>query len=156
MTNARTNNLPAAPTGFAALSAPQQRAHRERIGVRAQAILSQFWRDDDTPDAIQAIEIEGWCDVLENCSHSEIRAAWAQYQRTGPRSRRGTLIKPDAGAIYHLVLAARPKPTLVKTETEDDISWRERQSMTPEQVEERRARAAEIMSEIWPSKRAAE
>lgn len=102
-----------AVTGFNALSKPQQQAHREKIGVRSQAILGQFWRDDDTPDALQALEIEGWCDVLENCSHSEIRAAWAGYQKTGPRTAAGKLYKPDAGALYRIIQAARPKPKLV-------------------------------------------
>ena len=99
-----------AVSGYNALSPQQQQAHRSKIGVRAEAILRQFWRDDETPDAIQAIEIEGWCDVLENCSHSEIRAAWAGYQKTGARTKNGKLYKPDAGALYIIILNARPKP----------------------------------------------
>lgn len=102
-------------SGFNALSPQQQAAHREKIGVRAQAILGQFWRDDQTPDAVQALELEGWMDVLENCSHSEIRKAWATYQRTGPRTASGKLYKPDAGAIYKIVQQNRPKPRVVPT-----------------------------------------
>ena len=95
------------------MSPQQQEAHRLKIGVRAQAILSQFWRDDETPDAVQALEIEGWCDVLENCAHSEIRQAWAAYQKTGPRTKAGKLYKPDAGALYRIIMATRPKPRIV-------------------------------------------
>jgi len=62
---------------------------------------------------LQALEIEGWCDVLENCSHSEIRAAWAGYQKTGPRTVSGRLYKPDAGALYRIIQSARPKPRVV-------------------------------------------
>jgi len=106
-------NLPSNPTGFNALSPQQQKVHRAKIGARAEAILSQFWRDDETPDAVRALEIEGWIDVLESCSHSELRAAWAKYQRTGPRTQAGKLYKPDAGAIWHLVVGSRPKPQIV-------------------------------------------
>lgn len=67
------------------------------------AILTQFWRHDDTPPAVQAIEIEGWLDVLEPYDDAEIRAAWAEYQRSGPRSARGALYKPDAGALYAII-----------------------------------------------------
>lgn len=60
------------------------------------------------------MEIEGWQDVLENCSHSEFRKAWVDYQKTGPRSTAGKLYKPDAGAIYRLVVQSRPRPKLVQ------------------------------------------
>jgi hypothetical protein len=106
-------------TGFNALSPQQQEAHREKIGVRAQAILGQFWRDDATPDAVQALELEGWMDVLENCSHSEIRKAWATYQKTGPRTQSGKLYKPDAGALYRIIHAARPKPRVVSQQKQE-------------------------------------
>ena len=111
-------NLPANQTGFGALSSQQQEEHRFKIGVRAKAILSQFWTDANTEEAIQAIEIEGWCDVLENCSHSEVRNAWATYQKTGPRTQAGRLCKPDAGAIYANVMRSRPRPKLVRPEPE--------------------------------------
>lgn len=68
-------------------------------------------------------------DVLENCSHSEIRTAWANYQKTGPRTNTGRLVKPDAGALYRLIINARPKPELVQTR--------------PETAEEREQRLAE-------------
>lgn len=102
------------PSGFNALSPQQQKEHRARIGLRAEVILSQFWRDDDCSDAARAIEIEGWMDVLESCSQDEIRQAWASYQRGGPRTASGKLCKPDAGAIYRLVMAARPKTAVVR------------------------------------------
>lgn len=109
------SNLPVRETGFNALSRQQQEEHRAKIGVRAQAILEQFWRDYDTPDAVQAVEIEGWMDVLENCSHSEIRQAWSVYQKEGPRSKTGRLVRPDAGALYRIILRHRPKPQPVLT-----------------------------------------
>lgn len=97
------------------MSPQQQQDHRAKIGLRARVILSTFWREDDT-DAEQALELEGWMDVLENCSHSEIRKAWAKYQRTGPRTATGKLYKPDAGAIYKMVMDTRPRPKLVRRE----------------------------------------
>jgi len=127
-------------TGLNALSKQQQQEHRAKIGVRVQAILSQFWRDGSTPDAVQALEFEGWMDVLENCSHSEIRNAWASYQRTGPRTQTGKLYKPDAGALYQIILRSRPRPR----------PGPEARPMTAEErkaAEERRVKAREINPE---------
>lgn len=101
-------------TGFNSLTAVQQESHRAKIGVRARSILGQFWKDADTPDAERAIEVEGWMDVLENCSHSEIRFAWRDYQLDqNSRTARGRLVKPDAGALRHIIMAKRPRPTIV-------------------------------------------
>lgn len=94
------------------MSPQQQREHRAKVGVRAEAILSQFWRDDE-PDAVRAIVLEGWIDVLESASHDEIRMAWADYQRNGPRSSSGRLLRPDPGALWTLIRERRPKPRLV-------------------------------------------
>jgi hypothetical protein len=102
--------------GFGALSPEQKRRHREKVGLRVKAILSQFWREDGMPEAVQALELESWIDVLQNCSHSEIREAWAAYQRSGPRTARGCLCKPDAGALYRIIIRARPKPTVVRND----------------------------------------
>ena len=97
----------------------QQQAHRAKIGVRARAILGQFWQDLDTHDAEKAIEVEGWMDVLENCSHSEIRYAWRDYQiDPNNRTARGRLAKPDAGALRAIILSKRPRPQLVQPEPE--------------------------------------
>lgn len=69
-------------------------------------------------------------DVLESCSHSEIRRAWATYQRNGPRTQSGKLYKPDAGAIWKIVIEGRPKPKIVPTapppEREPGISLEEK------------------------------
>ncbi len=110
----RQDGLPVQANGFSGLSPQQQEAHRAKIGVRAQAILDQFWRDNETPDAVRAVEIEGWMDVLENCSHGEIRMAWATYQKEGPRSQAGRLSKPDAGALYRIIHRHRPTPKPVQ------------------------------------------
>lgn len=101
--------------GFNALSPEEQKSHRAKIGVRARAILGQFWQDFDTHDAEKAIEVEGWMDVLENCSHSEIRFAWRDYQLDpNNRTARGRLAKPDAGALRAIILSKRPRPALVR------------------------------------------
>ena len=96
------------------MSPEQQQAHRAKIGVRSSAILGQFWVEQGRDEAIETLEIEGWQDVLENCKHSEIRQAWAEYQKMGPRTKSGKLCKPDAGALYQIILRKRPKPALVK------------------------------------------
>jgi hypothetical protein len=138
-------NLPMKPTGFNALSPQQQQAHRTKIGVRAEAILSQFWREDKTPDAIRALEIEGWMDVLENCSHSDIRDAWRDYQKRGPRTQSGRLYKPDAGALFRIIEERRPRlsvaPTpMRKTSRQEDAEYIER--MARDRINPERAAAA--------------
>ena len=80
---------------------------RTRLVVRVKAILGQFWVNDGVEDVVRALELEGWLDVLEPLTEAEIRSAWAEYQRSGPRSARGNLIKPDAGALYRIAASAR-------------------------------------------------
>lgn len=120
----------------AAFSWQPSKAQRAEVAIRARAILAQFWRADDTPDAVQAIELEGWCDVLDGCTPDEVRRAWENYQKTGPRSQRGTLIRPDAGAIHRIVLAARPRP---KKAPEPDDSRKGRVLSAWRQAQERLA-----------------
>ena len=144
------------PTGFNALSPQQQEEHRARIGARAQAILGQFWHDDSTPDAVQALELEGWMDVLENCSHSEIRKAWATYQRTGPRTQSGKLYKPDAGALYQIILSTRPKPKAVESRpmtAEERMFFEEQRAKARKINPERAAQAQSILDEVGFSKK---
>lgn len=121
-------------TGFNALSPQQQEDHRAKIGVRAEVILKQFWRDDEISDAERALEIEAWMDVLQTCSHSEIRNAWAEYMRTGPRTQAGKLYKPDAGALYRIVMKARPRPAPVRTYEPEPEERAPR--ITPERMKE--------------------
>jgi hypothetical protein len=138
------------------LSPQQQEEHRVKIGVRAQAILGQFWRDDSTPDAVQALELEGWMDVLENCSHSEIRKAWSTYQRTGPRTQSGKLYKPDAGALYQIIARSRPKPKAVEARpmTADERKAFEQQHRQARKIDpERAAQAQAILDEFGFAKK---
>jgi len=125
----------AATTGSGASSSQQSKARRIELAVRIEAILGHFWRDD-TPDAVRVIELEGWLDVLGTCTVKELRTAWARYQRDGPRSDRGSLHRPDAGALWRLVLAGRPRraPTPPVVEVPREI-------VTPE-------RAIQIMNEV--------
>jgi len=67
-------------SAFGELSKQQQHDHRAKIGVKVKAILLNFWREDGVPDIVHACEIQDWIDVLETCSHSELRAAWTEYQ----------------------------------------------------------------------------
>lgn len=102
----RGKALPTLDT-FQSLTPDQRNTHRENIGMRVEAILSQFWRDEDTPDAVAALEVEGWMDVLEYTTPHEIRMAWADYQKEGPRTKAGKLYRPDAGAIHNLIMRRR-------------------------------------------------
>ncbi len=88
---------------------------------------------------MRALELEGWVDVLEGCTATEIRAAWASYQRSGPRTATGRLAKPDAGALWQLVMTARPKPQPVRLVVPDEPP---RVRISPE-------RAREIMAEAF-------
>ncbi len=66
------------------------------------------------------MEIEGWQDVLEVLSEVEFRKAWAEYQRSGPRTKTGKLYKPDAGALYGIAMDARPRVTVVPDPVADE------------------------------------
>lgn len=118
-------------------SRAQRVAQRERIGVRVIAILDQFWQRLDKIDAMQQLEVEGWMDVLEPLDETEIRKAWAEYQRTGPRSAKGALLKPDAGAIYRIAMAARQPAILAKITQEEHERKREEDRKERERWENR-------------------
>lgn len=111
-------------TGYAALSPQQKEQHRIRLGLRLRAILTQFWQEDVSAP-VRAMELEGWVDVLEDLTEDEVRNAWAAYQRSGPRSEKGALYRPDAGAIRKLAdEARRRKPAKSDTPTADSEDGR--------------------------------
>lgn len=124
------------PTGFAGLSPQQQHDHRVKIGLMAEAIMGAGWRQD-TPDAVRALEMENWMDLLQNLSMSEIKAAWQSYQLdTRNRTATGALRRPDPARLSQIALAKRPKPALVS------------HNDTPGAVEPvGKERAAEIMAQ---------
>lgn len=133
-------NLPENVTNFRPMYSSPLEAQRLEIAIRAEVILSQFWRDDDTHDGMRTIELEGLVDVLEGCSAAEIRAAWVSYQRSGPRTASGRLVKPDAGALWKIVILLRPKPRIAP----NNVNVKE----TPiNRVSAERAR--EIMQEVF-------
>lgn len=135
------NSLPAIQQGFHALSNEQQIEHRRRIAARCEAILGQFWRDDDAAP-IRALQVEGYVDVLQHVSHGELRDAWAEYQRTGPRTRAGRLLRPDAGALLELVVRDRARKQAPV------IAPRPAPELTPREGFLDRKSAAEIMDEV--------
>lgn len=95
-------------------------AHRERIGVRAKAILRPFWKEDEVEPVLQAIDLEAWMDVLQDCSHTEIRDAWSDYIKDQKnRTKFGNLKRPDPGKLYHSIMAKRPRPK-VKVDAEPE------------------------------------
>jgi hypothetical protein len=98
---------PNASVAFSELPLQAQRDHRIKLGVRVMAIMNQFWVDEKTPDVIRVVEIEGWLDVLQVLSETEVRAAWATYQQTGPRTDTRVLKRPDPGALLDLAMHSR-------------------------------------------------
>lgn len=109
--------MKSAMTIFNASSLPppagQRETHRARMAVRVLTLLRQFFQADVEP-AERAVEVEGWLDVVDGLTEAEFRDAWAEYQRTGPRSERGALLRPDAGAIYGIAMKARAATLAVK------------------------------------------
>ena len=113
--------LPAKPTGFNALSPQQQLAHRQMIGLRAEAILNQFWRED-VADAVRALDLENWMDLLQNLSQAEIKLAWQSYQLDrGNRTATGALRRPDPARLALIALEKRPRPALVSDRSQEPI-----------------------------------
>lgn len=87
-----------------------QSSERAELALRISAMLGTFWGSDDTADEIRAIELESWLDTLGAMTCDQFRDAWITYQRTGPRTAKGRLYKPDAGAIWKLVNEAPEGP----------------------------------------------
>jgi hypothetical protein len=93
------------------------------MATRIEAILSTFWRDTDTPDAVRALELENWLNVLSDTTGDELDAVWSDHQRNSQRTTRGSLYKPDAGLFYRKVQELRrgnkPKETPQPTKYDD-------------------------------------
>lgn len=70
-------------------------------------MLGQFWQSEDTADEVRVIEMETWLDTLGGVSPDEFRHAVVDYNRTGPRTGSGRLVKPDPGAIWRLISQRR-------------------------------------------------
>lgn len=102
--------------------------------------MAQFWIDEDTPDEVRAMELESWVDVLGDATPDELRQAWAEYQRSGPRSEAGRLARPDAGALYRTINKARATAALTRP------APRDRQLAAPPRVTPEKA--AEIMAQV--------
>lgn len=79
------------------------------IGFKVKAILGAFWVDANQADQVEVMELEIWMNALEECSISEINAAWNLYLQAGPRTDRGKLCKPDAGYLWRIITSARDK-----------------------------------------------
>ena len=86
---------------------------RARKAVRTHVILSGFWRDAGDPEEGSSMELSDWMDALVGVSADELRTAWAEYQRSGPRSSSGRLARPDPGALYRIAIKARATAAII-------------------------------------------
>ena len=141
------DNLPSKtiPTGFAAYSPQQQQDHRVLIGVTIKAILRQFWQDVNSADAVEAVELSLWLDILQECSNPELFKAWATYSKDtkNRNANTGRLHKPDAGALYTLVQKAR-NDKLPKQPKAPPVSVVRKSEPTQESKDRVDAMAAEV------------
>ncbi|MCB1355988.1 MAG: hypothetical protein KDK53_05645 [Maritimibacter sp.] len=94
---------------FDELTPEEKVRHEAKVAIFSKAILARFWSDENEPDEYRDIEMETWLDVIGKLGQDEIRAAWSDYQKTGPRTRDGKLYRPDPGAIYLRVMKLRKK-----------------------------------------------
>lgn len=120
-----------------------ERSTSEKVAIEITGILQQFWRDAEDPDEVRAVEMRGWLDVLEGCALKEIRLAWADYQKTGPRSGRGVLYRPDAGAIHSRIMKERRDAALYVASQKPRVMIEERRE--PASAEAR----ARILKEVY-------
>lgn len=135
--------LPATPA-TSTPSRPQRVAEREAVGIQAKFILDQFWRDEESEEA-RFLLFRSWMDVLEGCSEDEIRKAWADYQRTGPRTAAGKLYRPDPGAMWLRIDKAREPARLAKALAAREVDLQAAKAGTQRLTDERRA---EIIREV--------
>lgn len=141
---------PSVTVAFSSLRPEAQLDHRARLALRVMAILGEFWTDDSTPDAVRAIQIEGWLDVVQELSEAELRQAWANYQRTGPRTERHKLQKPDAGALRDMAMRARAATVHAKTKPPPEPE----RVISPEEMAQRREFAQGVMERLGFAKSA--
>jgi hypothetical protein len=125
-----------ATQSFYELSPQQQEERRGRIGVRAQAILSQFWQKDTDP-VVRVMELESWMDILEPFSEDEIRKAWNAYMcDKANRNSAGRLLRPDPGALRNIILNQRPRAPHKLVALHKPNPQPERKRVTQEQAEQ--------------------
>jgi hypothetical protein len=125
-------------------SSARREAERKAVGVIAKMILDQFWREDEG-DAEKAFMFQSWMDVLQGCTLDEMRAAWADYQRTGPRTAAGKLYRPDPGALWLRIDKAREPERLAKALAAREVDLQAAKAGTQRLTDERRA---EIIREV--------
>ncbi len=111
--------------------------HRLWIGLRVEALLDGYWQN--RPDESVKAEIVGdWIDGLEAFTPEEIRDACRVWLRDHPRQ------KPNVGDVSRLVQYERATALAAYRASLPPPKERE---LAP--VEERRASAERILSEIW-------
>lgn len=153
-------NLPALQRGYNALSEEQQTAHREKIATLAEAILSNFWADDGTSLEVKTLQRREWIEQLKHYKLAEIEDAWITYQRTGPRSKNGRLLRPLSGDILNIITdkhheeRRRAMEAMPTRQTPDgwDLRKMERDKWTDEEREahrqQRKEEADAILKEV--------
>lgn len=130
------------------------------LAGRVRTFLSHFYRPDDPQALAEAAEAD-WVEVLKDYRTAEVQAAMLQYLRAPERSASCRAVRPGPWAIRDLILKARPKPKLVRT----DDPWERRTEaerkergigLTPEELAARRESAARIMREVAAGRRIGE
>lgn len=113
--------------------------HRLWIGLRVEALLDGYWQT--RPDeAVKAEIMADWIDGLEGYTPDEIRTACRSWLRDNPRR------KPNVGDIAGSIDAVRGR---VLAAYRASLPKPAPEPKPP--VEERRAAAQRILSEIWRS-----
>ena len=135
MTATQATAMPPAIQLYAQSLAPQDRSkHRLWIGVRARALLGNYWTTTPSEAELE-ITARDWMDCLENYSPDEITGACKKWVIDNPRKR------PNFGHIREIIDARRAR-ILAKHRTEQP------QPVEPERevlsVEERQRIAAEM------------
>ena len=131
-------NLPPTIQLYGQSLEPQARLkHRLWIGLRVEALLDGYWQN--RPDESVKAEIVGdWIDGLEAFTPEEIRDACRVWLRDHPRQ------KPNVGDVSRLVQYERATALAAYRASLPPPKERE---LAP--VEERRASAERILSQIW-------
>ncbi len=139
-------NLPPMIRLYAQSLSPQEcTKHRAWIGVRVEALLDGYWQSRPS-DLVKAEILADWMDALQNYAPEEIRAACREYL-AGPDCAR----KPKPGDIKAIMQTHRANE-LARFRASQPAPQPEEPLKSPEEMEERRSRANDILRSTFGSR----
>ena len=84
--------------------APDTQITKENI---INMIFREFYQDKSVTEVDTLIRMQTWLKCLKEFTPIELMDAWQVYLIKGPRTEKGSLIRPDAGWLHHEICRVR-------------------------------------------------